>query len=364
MTGALETPVTVILFNRPDRVRDLIDVLRVVRPRHVLAVADGPRPGHPTDADLCAAARDALAGIDWPCRVEREFAASNLGCDRRIPSGLAWVFSRVDRTIILEDDLVPSVDFFAWMERMLDAHATDEQVAMVSGRNPLGQWGPADCDHLRAVRGSNWGWATWSRAWHRVNAVDLASNRASDWDGTGRIAQDPVVAEHLDVYLQLWSLGSLAACDIVWGLKCVLAGMAAVVSPTNLVRNAGFGPDATHTHHVDPLAAALPVLPARLLDAPCPASAEAATSLDRASVLVELLGRCMRPAMAARLARSAHAGTALPIDRRMRHHLLPFRHAAESLAALDHLVAQGLDPGGVEELRDALQGLVRRGGAS
>jgi len=355
MTAALDTPVVLILFNRPGRVQELIDVLREVRPRHVLAVADGPRAGHPTDADACRAARDALSTIDWPCRVEREFSSSNLGCDRRIPSGLAWVFDRVDRAIILEDDLVPSIDFFGWMERMLDAHAKDEQVAMVSGHNPLACWGPADCDHLRTMRGSNWGWATWSRAWQRVNAVDLAIGGSSNGDGIRHIVHDAVVAEHLDIYMDSWRLGALAACDIVWGLKRVLARMAAVVSPTNLVRNAGFGHDATHTHHMDPLAVALPVLPARLRGVPCPASADAAAALDRASVLVELLGRCVNPGMAARMARSVRAGTALPIDRRMRHHLLPFHHAAESLAALDHLVAHGLPEAPIETLRAALR---------
>jgi hypothetical protein len=364
MTGALETPVTVILFNRPERLRELIGVLRAVRPCHVLAVADGPRPGHPTDADRCAAARDALAGIDWPCHVEREFAASNLGCDRRVQTGLAWVFSRVDRAIILEDDVVPSIDFFAWMERMLDAYAADERMAMVSGHNPLARWGSQGCDHLRTVRGSVWGWATWSRAWHRVDVVDLSGDPASADGDIGRLVSDPVLAEHLAIYLESWRKGKLAAWDIVWGLQHALAGMCAVVSPANLVRNTGLGAGATRTHQVHAMAAGLPVFPACMHGVQRAASANEARALDRASVLVELLESCIKPAMASRLARSAHAGTALPMDRRMRHHLLPFLHAAESLAALDHLVAQGLDPRGVEELRDELQGLIRRGGAS
>lgn len=363
MSGALGTPVTVILFNRPDRARDLIGVLRAVRPRHVLVVADGPRPGHPTDADLCVAARDALNGIDWPCRIEREFAASNLGCDRRVHTGLAWALSRVDRTIILEDDVVPSIDLFAWMERMLDAHATDERVAMVSGHNPLARWGSHGCDHLRTVRGSVWGWATWSRAWHRVEAVDLAGDPSSAPGDIGRLVSDPVLAEHLAIYLESWRTGELAAWDIVWGLKRVLAGMCAVVSPVNLVRNVGLGIGATRTRHTQAMADGLPVLPACMRGDRRAASPDEAAALDRASVLLELLGSCIDPMMASRLAQSVDSGGSLPLHRRMRHHLLPFRHAAESLAAIDHLVVHGLDPRGVEELRAVLEGPIRRGGA-
>jgi hypothetical protein len=363
MSGALDTPVTVILFNRPDRVRDLIDVLRVVRPRHVLVVADGPRDGHPTDVDSCAAAREAISGIDWSCQVEHEFAESNLGCDRRVQTGLAWVFSRVDRTIILEDDVLPSIDFFAWMERMLDAHAADEKVAMVSGHNPLARWGSEGCDHLRTVRGSVWGWATWSRAWRQVESVDLSGDPASADGDIGRLVSDPVLAEHLAIYLESWRKGELAAWDIVWGLKRTLAGMCAVVSPANLVRNMGLGAGATRTHQVHAMAADLPVFPASMHGVQRAASAEEARALDRASVLLELLGSCVNPAMASRLAQSVHAGAALPMDRRMRHHLLPFRHAAESLAALDHLVAAGLGPHGIEGLHDALYRSIRVEGA-
>jgi hypothetical protein len=364
MSAALDTPVAVILFNRPDRVRDLIGVLRAVRPRHVLVVADGPRDGHPTDVDSCAAAREAISGIDWPCQVECEFAVSNLGCDRRVQTGLVWVFSQVDRAIILEDDVLPSIDFFAWMERMLDAHAADEQVAMVSGHNPLARWGSPGCDHLRTLRGSVWGWATWSRAWHRVDSVDLSGDPASADGDIGRLVSDSVLAEHLAIYLESWRKGELAAWDIVWGLKRTLAGMCTVVSPVNLVRNTGLGAGATRTQHVHAMAADLPVFPACIHGVQRAASANEARALDRASVLLELLGSCVNPAMASRLAQSVHAGAALPMDRRMRHHLLPFRHAAESLAALDHRVAHGLDRRGVEELHDALQGLIRRGGAS
>lgn len=355
MNGALDTPVTVILFNRPERVRELVGVLRQVRPRHVLAIADGPRPGHPADADACKEAREALDAIDWPCRVEREFSPSNLGCDRRVTSGLSWALGRVDRSIILEDDVLPSVDFFTWAERMLDAYANDERVAMVSGHNSLAVWGSEDCDHLRTCRGSIWGWGTWSRAWQRVNAVEPSGDPASAARDIARVEEDPLVVEYLAVHLEAWRLGQLSAWDIVWGLRRALAGMCAIVSPVNLVRNTGVGSGATRTQVTDDFGAAVPIGPARMLAAPQPASASDATALDRASVLVELMGRCVDPAMAARLSRSVASGAGLPLEHRMRHHLRPFVHAAESLAALEHLVVAGTSSQRIDELRVVLR---------
>lgn len=361
MNASLETPVTVILFNRPERVRELVRLLRQVRPRHVLAVADGPRGGHASDAESCREARNALDAIDWPCRIDREFSESNLGCDRRVTTGVSWALSRADRTIIVEDDVLPTPDFFAWTERMLDAHACDEDVAMVSGHNPLAVWGTDSCDHLRTLRGSIWGWGTWSRAWHRVNSVGLDGDPATAEREIARVTPDPLLAEHLTVYLSAWRSGQLAAWDLVWGLRRVLAGMCAVVSPVNLVRNTGCGSGATRMHIADDLSAAIPTRTARIRKTPHAGTAEEAMALDRASVLVELIGRCLNPRMAARLARAASAGVGHALEPRMRHHLRVFEHAAESLAALDHLVASGTSSPRIDELRDVLRTASARG---
>jgi hypothetical protein len=361
MSIPLHTPVTIILFNRPDKVRALVDRLRQVRPRHLLAIADGPRRGHPTDPAACRAAREAVAAIDWPCRIEREFAGDNLGPDRRITTGLEWAFARVDHTIVVEDDVLPSSDFFAWMERMLDVHAADEQVAMVSAHNPLAAWGGDDCDHLRTCRGGHWGWGTWARAWHRIGDVDLSGAPATARRDIDAVVAEPLLAEHLAVYLEAWRLGTLAACDLAWTLRQAVAGMRAVVSPVNLIRNTGLGAEATHMSFPDDFTAVVPVHPARMRDVPRAAPAEQATALDRAGVLVELLARCANPHMAARLARSVESGADLPLDRRVRHHLLPFHHPRESLAVLDHLVAAGLTTPLIERLRDVLRTTAGRG---
>ena len=355
MSDVRDTPVTIILFNRPDKVRALLEVLREVRPRHVLAIADGPRPGRPADPADCSAARDAIAGINWPCHVEHDFAVTNLGPDRRITSGLEWAFGRVDRAIVVEDDLLPAVDFFTWTARMLDAYAADERVAMVSGHNPLATWGDDDCDHLRTCRGGHWGWGTWARAWRRVSSVDLSGEPALARRDIGGVVTEPILAEHLAVYLAAWRSGRLAACDVVWNLKQAVAGLCSVVSPVNLVHNTGVGEGATHTTFPDDFTAIVPLRPARLRPVPRAAAAEQAAALDRAGVLIELLARCANPRMAARLAQSTRSGAGLPLDDRLRHHLLPFHHPEESLAALAHLIAAGLTTPLIEWLQDVLR---------
>lgn len=104
-----ETPVAYIVFNRPRHTERTFAALREQRVPTLFIIADGPRPGHPTDAERCAEVRAIVERVDWPCEVHRHYAETNLGLKRRVSSGLDWVFGQVERAIVLEDDcLMPA----------------------------------------------------------------------------------------------------------------------------------------------------------------------------------------------------------------------------------------------------------------
>ena len=340
MTASFDTPIVVVLFNRSARIRELIGVLRRIRPARILAIADGPRESPAGDRAACASARAVLDTIDWPCVIEREFASTNLGCDRRVASGLDWAFSRVDRAIVLEDDILPDQSFFPWAAAMLDRFGNDPGVAMISGRNPLGCWGDGLQDHVRTRRGSNWGWATTARAWQRTNACNLAGDPADADHDASRPGADPLLATRFGLMLRSYRNGTLTAWDTTFELQNFMLGGAAMVSPVNLVQHNGIGPDATHPRFADDFGALIPVG-----TAPAPvASGESSfnAAFDRAALLVELLSGCIDPPMAHRLAVRLSLGTTLTLDDATRHHLAPFAVPGESLGLLEHLGAQGV----------------------
>lgn len=246
----LATPVVLVLFNRPALTAQVFAVIRQLRPCQLFLIADGPRPTHPDDVARCAATRQVVAQIDWPCSVQRNYSETNLGCGQRVASGLDWVFSQVDAAIILEDDILPDASFFPFCHDLLTRYRDDERVAYISGYNSLGHWNAAQTSYFACRHGSIWGWATWKRAWQHY---DFTLARFRSWEIEAILAHhmpDPEHAAHQAWIFHHYDGVTIDTWDIQWTLACLLSGGLCLMPSRNLVKNLGFHTEATHT--VDP----------------------------------------------------------------------------------------------------------------
>jgi hypothetical protein len=353
MTAADAVPVVLFLFNRAAPLARVVDVLCRARPRLVLAIADGPRPDHPEDVAQCIAARAIVERLDRLCHVVRNFAENNLGCDARITSGLDWAFERVSEAIVLEDDVVPDLSFFPWCAQMLDRYRDAAQVMHVSGRNHLGRWTRSGDGHCLLRRASVWGWATWRRAWQRNVTMPGTPDDIMRIAATSEI--EPVVLDNALMLQELAARFDTSAWDTNWEIKKALLGGLSVVPSVNLVANIGFGPASTRTRFAGDIGALTPVG-----SSPLGVEADRCVEdrqLDRWLMLFELMASYRKPGLARRLARSAHFAAARQWsgDRRLHHHLAPFREPRESLAALEHFCAAGAPAQPLSELMDAMR---------
>jgi hypothetical protein len=244
VTGA---PVALFIFNRPDATKQVMEAIRRAEPSLLMIVADGPRPERDGEADLVAATRAVATAVDWPCEVRTEFAERNLGCRRRLRSGLDWVFGQVDRAIVLEDDCVAHPDFFTFCDAMLGTFATDRRIGAVTGDNFQGghRRGTGSCYLSKYLH--VWGWATWADRWNEF--------RSATGDDPGWLADGSWAAAHDDgVERAYWKRrlrgvadGSNDTWDYDWVAYGWSKGWLTVTPVTNLVENIGFGDDATHT---------------------------------------------------------------------------------------------------------------------
>jgi hypothetical protein len=248
LNAPFSVPVALLGFNRPDLMLRQIETLRSIQPSHVLVVLDGPRPSKPGEAALCAQTADALKAIDWPCELEIHRAETNMGCRKRVSSGVSWVFSRVENAIILEDDCSPHPDFFPYAAELLERYRDDPRVMHISGFNPVAPSEDISYSYAFTRFPMIWGWASWRRAWQNYDET------LSKW---------PTVRAQVALFRALPFLGYLYwnrkflkirkgfdTWDYQWTFACLVNRGLCVLPRGNLMTNLGFRADATHTTDV------------------------------------------------------------------------------------------------------------------
>lgn len=244
----MKTAVAFIVFKRPEMTRRVLAAIRAARPPKLFIIADGPRPGWAGEADQCAEVRRLVeAGVDWPCELIRIYSDDNLGCARRVSSGLDEVFRQVEAAIILEDDCLPDSTFFPFCEELLERYRDDERVAQIAGCNFFPE-------EFKGVPGSYcfsryphcWGWATWRRAWRHYDQTMQAwkTEREASWKlPVERPRERGVWAGCFDAV----SRGALDSWAYRWTAALWARGLLSITPAQNLVTNLGFGREATHT---------------------------------------------------------------------------------------------------------------------
>lgn len=243
----LSTPVAFIIFNRPETTERVFAEIAKAKPPKLLVVADGPRPGVAGESDRCDAARAIIERVDWDCELLTNYSNSNMGCKRRVSSGVDWVFQKVEEAIILEDDCLPHPTFFRFCEEMLVRYRNDERIAMISGDNFQSGRRHGDASYYFSRYTHIWGWASWRRAWQHYDADIKLWPQVRTGGGMDSILCKSDGIEYWSEIFDRVHAGRIDTWDYQWNLSCWLQSSLVVLPNVNLISNIGFGKDATHT---------------------------------------------------------------------------------------------------------------------
>lgn len=177
----LNTPVVFICFNRPMITKKTFSQIKTIKPKELFLIMDGPRPKNRNDLINCKKVKHIISKINWRCKVHKNFSKINLGLKTRIVSGLNWVFSKVDKAIILEDDCYAKKDFFYFCETLLNYYKRNKNVSMITGNN-FQQHITNSSSYYFSKYSHVWGWATWKRSWklYSDNNVSISKFIKSD----------------------------------------------------------------------------------------------------------------------------------------------------------------------------------------
>lgn len=244
----LTTPVAFIIFNRLDTTRRVFAEIAKARPSKLLVIADGPRTNRPGEAEKCAQTRAVIDGVDWDCEVLTNFSEVNLGCKRRVSSGIDWVFEQVEEAIILEDDCLPDPTFFRFCQELLERYRHDQRIGMISGDNfQLGNRRNDDSYYFSKYV-HIWGWASWRDRW--ANSYDVAMSR---WPGirdeawlTDMVGNAREALFWHKIFERVYR-GEIDTWDYQWVFANWVEGRMTILPAVNMISNIGFDANATHT---------------------------------------------------------------------------------------------------------------------
>ena len=248
----LNTPVALIVFNRPEPTRRVFAAVAAARPSRLFIIADAPRADKPGEQQRCDEVMKIVSAVDSRCTVETNLAAENLGCRRRVKSGLDWVFSLVEEAIILEDDCLPDPSFFPYCSQLLERYRNCGQVGIISGFNPLQSSFPFPYSYYFTKLVLIWGWATWRRTWQKYDETLISWPRVKE-DGLLSLMWRDRKAYQMwtGIFESMYS----GAGPNAWSYQLVYSSWMRnwlnIIPSRNLVQNIGFDQDATHTKKAD-----------------------------------------------------------------------------------------------------------------
>lgn len=246
-------PVAFFFFNRPQYTVKVMERIREARPSTILLIADGPREDKPEEKDLCKQTRElVLSMIDWNPTILQNFSDRNMGCRKRISSGLSWVFEQVPEAIILEDDTVPETTFFRYASELLERYREDVRIGAISANNFQPQPMQTAFSYYFSGFFHGYGWATWRRVWACYDEA------MSDWIALrdqGFLKNRFPKLEHVKYWSDLFDAthqGCIDTWDYQWTFALWKSQLLTVTPRWNLATNIGVGVDSTHMKEYNP----------------------------------------------------------------------------------------------------------------
>jgi len=232
----------IITYRRFSHLEKLVDLCLQAGIPRIYISSDGSK--NHVDRDAVFAVRKELARLcDLHAgKIIVNLRTQNLGAAVNVLSSCDWVFDHEDFVLILEDDCIPSIDFFFFVLDYKDSLISDKDLYLICGS----QFAPKNITNnsvSTSIYPMVWGWATSREKWFglttRMRMRDFSkfclfkftSNDKTFWRAGARRA--------FAGYVDAWDIPLVKAVRDLNG-KVIVPG-------SNLVSNIGGDEHATHT---------------------------------------------------------------------------------------------------------------------
>lgn len=243
-----DTAIVLFAYKRPVHVEKVLESLvanNEIKKYHLIVFQDGPKnlSEEPEVNKTTEVIKRYLSNF---ASTEISIADSNRGLARSVVSGLNYAFSKFNKCIILEDDIVVGPRFISYMQRLLDENENNLNIGSVSGFQLISRFRRKKTNLYLSPRHSSWGWGTWKRTWENVDWEILKNNDLPQETHKKRISK---AGDDLLGMIDLVKKNQIDSWSVIFDLNMIVQGLLCVHPVQQYCRNIGM--DGTGTHYLD-----------------------------------------------------------------------------------------------------------------
>lgn len=165
----VETPVLYITFARPEYASQSFAAIKAAKPAKLYFYSNKARSDRPEEVERNDEVRGYINQIDWECEVKTWFREDYVDVFTSLWGAIDWVFDNEEKAIVIEEDVVASLAFFDYVEKIIDKYKDNKKVWIISGNNSTPQYNPPKLSYFPSRWANIYGWASWRSRWNLLD---------------------------------------------------------------------------------------------------------------------------------------------------------------------------------------------------
>ena len=241
----INTPLVFFVMRRPKATKRVINIIKKFSFPKIYIVCDYGRNYY--EIQNVNKVRKIIEKSFITENNEKIYYEKNIGLRNIFPLALKYIFNKEKKIIVLEDDVLPHMSFFKFVDDLLKKYNYNKKISLITGLNlntKLTRNLPED--YFFSKNTFIWGWGTWKDRW---NIYDSRLKNWNKYKNSGRfLSEFPIQSEYRFWNNQLTNLKKnlhKGAWDFPFSFANFYHKKFSIVPRVNLIKNIGIEDDPT-----------------------------------------------------------------------------------------------------------------------
>lgn len=243
----MKTPILLLVYIKPNTTKKIINVLKKIKAEKIyISINRPPKINNKKLISDNNKVKKIVNSINWKCKVIKKERKHHLDSYNSYKKSVRWFFQKESEGIVLEDDTLPSKDFFEFCTKLLIKYRNNKKISQICGSSFLNE----------KINGANykfsnycfcWGYATWRRSIIDFDDDFKKLKTKTNEEFLRKILNNRSFVLYWKTIFNDLFKKKIQAWDYTWMLSNWHKEKLSIIPKKNLIQNIGFVKEATHT---------------------------------------------------------------------------------------------------------------------